>query len=84
MSAGTPVTAAAERDPATRALLIEQAAMIARLTKELHIERARRRYPIPDAALEFITGIDEDRIARQVQRLSAVACDQPTAESATR
>lgn len=70
------MTAAAEQDPATRALLIDQAAQIARLTRELHIERARRAHPIPDAALEFVTAPDADGIQDQVRRLSAVSAAQ--------
>lgn len=66
-------TAAAEQDPATRAVLIDQAAQITRLTRELYIERARRAHPIPDAALEFVTGGDALTINSQVQRLSALA-----------
>lgn len=77
-------TAAAEQDPATRAVLIDQAAQIARLTRELYIERARRAHPIPDAALEFVMAADETGIRSQVRRLSALAAlgDETASEGA--
>lgn len=65
-----------EIGPATRALVIDQAAQIARLTRDLHIERARRAHPIPDAALEFVTAADETSIRRQVTRLASLSSSE--------